>query len=128
MNEELVYKEESFKIIGACMKVHSVLGSGFLEAVYQEALEMEFSKNNIPFKRQVKLSLVYDGIKLKKYYIADFVCYDNIIVEIKAAISLHPNMLKQTKNYLKATNKRLGLLVNFGEKSLNYKRILNKTT
>jgi len=128
MNEELVYKEESFKIIGACMKVHSVLGSGFLEAVYQEALEMEFTKNDIPFKRQVKLSLVYDGIKLKKYYIADFVCYDNIIVEIKAAISLHPNMLKQTKNYLKATNKRLGLLVNFGEKSLNYKRILNKTT
>ena len=128
MNEELVYKEESFKIIGACMKVHSILGSGFLEAVYQEALEMEFTKNDIPFKRQVKLSLVYDGIKLKKYYIADFVCYDNIVIEIKAAISLHPKMLKQTKNYLKATNKRLGMLVNFGEKSLNYKRILNKTT
>jgi len=125
---DIVFKEESFKIIGACMKVHSGLGSGFLEAVYQEALEREFAKCNIPFKRQVKLSLVYDGINLKKYYIADFVCFDEIIVEIKAVSFIHDNMLKQTKNYLKATNLRLGLLVNFGEKSLTYKRILNRTT
>jgi GxxExxY protein len=125
---DIVYKEESFKIIGACMKVHTGLGSGFLEAVYQEALEREFAKSNIQFKRQVKLSLVYDGIKLKKYYIADFVCFNSIVVEIKATSFIHDNMLKQTKNYLKATNSRLGLLVNFGEKSLSYKRILNRTT
>ena len=110
------------------MKVHSELGSGFLEAVYQEVLEKEFAKNNIPFQRQVKLSLTYQGEKLKKYYIADFVCYDNIIVEIKSTSFIHESMFKQTKNYLKATNMRLGLLVNFGEKSLVYKRILNKTT
>lgn len=125
---DIVYKEESFKIIGVCMRVHSELGSGFLEAVYQEVLEKEFKMNNIPFQRQVKLSITYNGEKLKKYYIADFVCFDKIIVEIKATSLIHDNMLKQTKNYLKATNYRLGLLVNFGEKSLHYKRILNKTT
>ena len=125
---KLVFKEESYKIIGACMKVHSGLGSGFLEAVYQEALEKEFTNESIPYKRQVKLSLIYNGEKLDKYYIADFVCYDSIIIEIKAANYIHDLMLKQTSNYLKATNLRLGLLVNFGEKSLIYKRILNRTT
>jgi GxxExxY protein len=125
---DIVFKDESFRIIGACMRVHSELGSGFLEAVYQEVLEKEFEKNKIPFRRQVKLNLTYQGEKLKKYYIADFVCYNSIIVEIKSASFLHDNMIKQTKNYLKATNMRLGLLVNFGDKSLVYKRILNKTT
>ena len=125
---DIVFKDESFSIIGACMRVHSELGSGFLEAVYQEVLEKEFEKNKIPFRRQVKLNLTYQGEKLKKYYIADFVCYNSIIVEIKSASFLHDKMIKQTKNYLKATNMRLGLLVNFGDKSLVYKRILNKTT
>lgn len=125
---DIVFKEESYRIIGACMRVHSELGSGFLEAVYQEVLEREFAKSNIPFRRQEKLSLTYQGEKLKKYYIADFICYDNIVLEIKSSSFMHDNMLKQTKNYLKATNMRLGLLVNFGEKSLHYKRILNKTT
>ena len=125
---EIIYKEESYKIVGACMRVHANLGAGFLEAVYQEALEREFGKSNIPFVRQKKLSLVYDGEKLKKYYIADFLCYDKIILEIKAMDYLHTKHNDQLKNYLKATNTRLGLLVNFGTPSLSYKRILNPTT
>lgn len=110
----IIYKEESYKIIGACMKVHGNLGSGFLEAVYQEALEDEFLHQGIPFKRQVKLRIYYDGKLLKKLYKADFVCYDKIIVEIKSAQFLHQDQSKQTLNYVKATQYKLGILVNFG--------------
>lgn len=122
---EIIYKEESFKIIGACMNVHSALGPGFLEAVYQEALEREFVKQNIPFVRHKKLNIYYDGEPLKKYYIADFVCYDSIVVELKAAQGFFKNQYEQTGNYLKSINLKLGILVNFGTTSLTYKRILN---
>ncbi|RDI58357.1 GxxExxY protein [Flavobacterium glaciei] len=81
---KILYKEESFAIIGACMKVHRTLGAGFLEAVYEEALEKEFQTLKIPFKRQVKFDLYYDNQKLQKKYRDDFVCYDTIILEIKA--------------------------------------------
>ena len=77
---KILYKDESFKIIGACMKVHRSLGAGFLEAVYEEALKKEFLTQNIPFKRQLKLELYYDNQKLKKQYRSDFVCYDAIIL------------------------------------------------
>jgi GxxExxY protein len=107
------------------MRVHSDLGNGFLEAVYQESLERELINSDIPFKRQRKLSLYYKGEKLKKYYIADFLCYDKIILEIKSLEYLNSNANNQLKNYLKATNSRLGLLVNFGKPSLEYKRVLN---
>jgi GxxExxY protein len=82
---DIVFKEESYNIIGACMKVHSELGPGFLEAVCQEALEKEFTLQKIPYKHQPKLSVYYNGEKLKKYYVADFLCYDSIVVEIKAS-------------------------------------------
>lgn len=81
---EILFKEESYAIIGACIKVHSELGAGFLEAVYQEALEKEFTKRNIPYQRQPKLALFFDGELLKKYYIADFLCYESIVLELKA--------------------------------------------
>ena len=116
MDEKILYKEESYKIIGICMNVHSTMGNGFLEAVYCEVLEKEFIKNGIPHQREVKLD---------KKYKADFVCFDNIILEVKSVSFLHENFTKQTLNYLKATNKKLGLLINFGEKSLKYKRIIN---
>ena len=125
---EIVFKEESYNIIGACMRVHAELGAGFLEAVYQEALEKEFIDNNIPFERHTKLSLYYKEEKLKKYYIADFLCYGKIILELKALQFLHTNINDQLGNYLKATNSRLGLLVNFGKPSLEYRRILNSQT
>jgi len=123
--DKIVYKEESFKIIGACMKVHRSLGAGFLEAVYEEALEKEFQIQNIPFKKQVKLELFYENQKLKKQYRADFVCYDTIILEIKAVLQIPVVFNAQLKNYLKCTKMELGMLINFGTPSLTYKRILN---
>jgi len=107
------------------MTVHSVLGPGFLEAVYQEALEREFKKQHIPFVSHKKLIVYYDGEPLNKYYVADFFCYDNIIVEIKASSNLVKSNYEQTGNYLKAIRIKLGLLVNFGAPSLIYKRLLN---
>jgi len=123
--DKILYKEESFKIIGACMKVHRSLGAGFLEAVYEEAMEKEFQIQKIPFKKQVKLELYYDNQKLKKQYRADFVCYDTIILEIKAVSQIPVAFYAQLKNYLKCTNMELGMLINFGTPSLTYKRILN---
>ena len=122
---KILYKEESFAIIGACMKVHRTLGAGFLEAVYEEALEREFQNLKIPFKRQVKLDLYYDNQKLTKQYRADFICYDEIIVEIKAVAQIPTAFYAQLQNYLKCTNMELGMLINFGTPSLTYKRMIN---
>lgn len=124
-DSKILYKEESFKIIGACMKVHRSLGAGFLEAVYEEALEKEFQIQNIPFRRQVKLELFYENQKLNKFYRADFVCYEGIIIEIKAVAHIPNVFYAQLKNYLKCTNMELGMLINFGMPSLVYKRIIN---
>jgi GxxExxY protein len=120
----ILFKDESYAIIGECIKVHSELGPGFLEAVYQESLEKELTKRNIPFQRQPKLSIYFDGERLKKYYIADFYCYGSIILEIKATQLLSLNDFKQLQNSLKASKQRLGILINFGTSSLTYKRIL----
>jgi GxxExxY protein len=122
---DILFKDESYKIIGSCMKVHSELGSGFLESVYQEALEKQFIKDAVPYVREKLLKIQFDGENLKKTFKADFVCYDKIIVELKAAVFLHNDNLKQTTNYLNATKFQLGIVVNFGEKSLNYKRVIN---
>ena len=121
----ILYKDESYKIIGACMKVHRELGAGFLESIYEEALKKEFLNSGIPFNNQVKLNVYYNGEKLNKFYKADFICYDKIILEIKS-VSQVPNIFySQIKNYLTATKKELGMLVNFGQSSLTYKRIIN---
>lgn len=122
---KIIYKEESYAIVGACMKVHRALGPGFLEAVYEEVVEKEFIVQNIPYKRQVQLNLYYEGVQLKKQYRADFVCYDSIIVELKAVTQIPSVFYAQLQNYLKCTNMELGLLINFGTPSLTYKRILN---
>jgi GxxExxY protein len=122
---KILYKDESYAIVGACMKVHRALGAGFLEAVYEEVLEKEFVSQNIPYKKQVQLDLYYEGVQLKKHYRADFVCYDSIIVELKAVAHIPSVFYAQLQNYLKCTNMELGLLINFGTPSLTYKRILN---
>jgi GxxExxY protein len=122
---ELLYKSETYKIIGACMKVHQTLGNGFLESVYQEALEKELQREGIPFQRQKRLNIFYGNEKLDKYFIADFVCYDKVILEIKAVTYLGNNLKQQVVNYLKSTNMEVGLLINFGEKSLTWKRFIN---
>ena len=122
----MIYKEEAYKIIGAAMEVHNSLGNGFLEAVYQEALEREFVIQGISYSREQRISIEYKGEKLSKYYIADFVCYDNIIIELKALSSIDSNHEAQILNYLKATNYKLGLLINFGTRSLQSKRLVNE--
>ncbi len=121
---DLIYKDEAYKIIGAAMEVHSGLGSGFLEAVYQEALVIEFEKRGIPFEREAKVEITYKGQLLKKYYEADFICYNKIIVETKALEELIGKHEAQVLNYLKATGLKLGLLINFGTESLDYRRLV----
>ena len=122
--KNLLYKQESYNIIGACMAVHRELGHGFLEHVYQEALALEFKEQNIPFIREEKLDIYYKEHTLEQYYIADFVCYDKVIVELKAVQSLDSLHLAQVLNYLKATDMHLGLLVNFGVSSLETRRVV----
>ncbi len=116
---DLIYSNESFAIRGAVMKVYNTLGCGFLEAVYQEALAIELEKRNIPFEREKELSIFYEGHLLQKKYFADFVCFDKIIVELKAVKELDDSHRSQIYNYLKATGFKLGLLINFG----NYKKV-----
>jgi len=122
---EIVYKEESYRIMGACFEVYKEMGCGFLEAVYQECLEMEFAANDIPFVPQVELKLNYKGRPLKQVYIPDFICFDRIILEIKAVTELSDAHRAQVHNYLKATGYKLGLLVNFGHyPKVEYERIV----
>ena len=109
-----MYAEETFRIRGAVFEVHSILGSGFLEGVYQECLAIEFASRGIPFKSQLPLSLTYKGQQLRHGYVADFVCFDRIILELKVAREIAPEHRAQTINYLRTTGIKLGLLVNFG--------------
>lgn len=125
MPEKILYKDESYKIIGICMDIHSTLGNGFAEAVYSEILEKEFIKNNIPYEKEKMLKIFFKGEELNKRYKADYVCYNEIVIELKSTTFLHENFSGQLLNYLKATNKKLGILINFGEKFLKYKRIIN---
>jgi GxxExxY protein len=124
MNNDIMYKEECYKIIGACMNVHKELGPGFLEAVYQESLTLEFLEQGIPFEKEKDIRIVYKGKTLDKCYKADFLCFDNIIVEVKALSEISNDHISQLLNYLKATKLRVGLLVNFGSSSLVYKRLI----
>ena len=106
------------------MEVHKTLGCGFLEAVYQEALTNEFELSKVPYKRESQIPIKYKGVELATSYRADFVCFENIIVEIKAIKELTEIEEAQILNYLKATGLKIGLLFNFGAKSLDYKRFI----
>ena len=126
MNTNINYpfKEETYQIIGCSMEVHSELGCGFLEAVYQEALAIVFDEKKLPYVREKVLDIEFRGRMLKKKYVADFICFDKVIVEVKATESLTDIDLAQALNYLKATGKRIALLVNFGTTKLQYKRVI----
>ena len=116
----------TYEIIGAAIEVHRVLGSGFLEAVYQEALCFEFTLRKIPFQKEVDLPIHYKDIILSTSYRADFICYESVIVELKAISQLSGKEESQIINYLKATGVETGLLLNFGADSLEYKRFVFK--
>lgn len=122
--DDLYLKEETYKIIGICMEVHTILGKGHSEIIYGDALEYEFKKNEIPYNREMKFNITYKEIILPHHYFSDFVIFDEIILEIKAIQQLSSSEIKQTLNYLAASKNKLGLLVNFGEDSLKYKRII----
>jgi len=115
MERGIFYQEESYRIQGAVFEVYREMGCGFLEAVYQECLAKEFSKRKIPFLEQEPLRLFYKGEPLRQTYTPDFMCFDAIIVELKALSSISQTHKAQVLNYLKVTKMRLGLLVNFGE-------------
>lgn len=114
----------TYAIIGAAMEVHRQLGCGFLEGVYQEALAIELTGRAIPFEREVALTVYYAGTPLNCQYRADFMCYGDVIVELKAVRALTGVDEAQVLHYLKATGKRCGLLLNFGTASLDYKRLV----
>lgn len=124
LENEYLFSSETKRIIGACFEVHNQLGHGFLEPVYQEALKYEFFRQQIPFDKEKRLDVFYKGQKLEKFYIADFVCFDNIIIEIKAVEGLIDDHVAQVLNYLKATELNLGLLVNFGTPKVQIKRVI----
>ncbi len=121
----LVFEVETYAILGACFDVYKEMGCGFLEPVYQECMESELSTRNVPFRAQVELALAYKGRPLKQRYVPDLVCYDKIIVELKAVSSLTDEHRAQLHYYLKATGHRLGMLVNFGHHpKLEHERIV----
>jgi GxxExxY protein len=122
--DEYLFKQECYQIIGCCMEVHKELGHGFLEPVYQEALAIVFLEKGIPFEKEKILEIYFRERILTKKYIADFVCYNEIIVELKALEGLTPEHTSQVLNYLKATGKKLGLIVNFGKSRLEYRRVI----
>lgn len=115
MSETILFKDESYAIQGAIFEVYRQMGCGFLESVYQECLEIEFRERSIPFVSQHDLQLFYKGKLLKQRYIPDFICYDQIIVELKAVKQVAPEHKAQVLNYLKASKMKLGILVNFGD-------------
>ncbi|MFZ1702207.1 MAG: GxxExxY protein [Pyrinomonadaceae bacterium] len=122
---EIIYREESYKIMGACFEVYKEKGRGFTEPVYQECLQIEFQRQGIPFVAQPILELEYKGTKLEQSFKPDFVCFGCIVVEIKALSKLIDEHRAQVLNYLHALNFRLGLLVNFGHyPKVEYERIV----
>lgn len=122
----IVYKEESYAIMGAAFEVYREMGCGFLEAVYQECLQLEFASQQLPFKAQRALELRFKGRSLQQKYVPDFICYDKIIVELKAVSELTRAHHAQVHNYLKATGYRLGILLNFGHHpKIELERIVN---
>ncbi len=121
---ELIYPDESYKIMGACFEVYTDKGCGFLEPVYQECMEIEFGLQTIPVHPQMSQPLTYKGVSLKQNYRPDFVCFDKIILELKAVEKLADEHVAQVLNYLNATGYELGLLANFGHyPKLEYRRI-----
>ncbi len=120
----IILKEESYQLIGICMEVHRELGYGFKEAVYKEALQLEFNNQKIPYEREKLFRIEYKGKVLRHRYPADFNVFNQIILEVKATAFIIETFVAQTINYLKASGLKLGIIANFGQKSFVHKRIV----
>lgn len=125
MTDTFLYKDEGYKIIGCFYAVYNTLGNGFLESVYVEALSKEFTRNEIPFVREEKIEVFYNDEKLRKFFKADFVCYKDIIVELKAEKFTSHASINQVLNYLKASKHKVAYLVNFGGEHIMIRRFIN---
>ncbi len=121
---EIIYKEESYAIIGLCIEVHKQLGHGFSEILYKDALEFEFTENDIFYEREKEYEVYYKGKLLEHKFYADFVLLDKIILEVKCAVSIGDEHIAQTINYLKVSGNKLGLIVNFARGKMEYKRLI----
>ena len=124
MQGELLFKDECYRIIGLCMKVHSILGPGFKEIIYKDALEIELQREKISYEREKSFRVQYDGVILLRRFDVDFMVFNNIVLEIKATSFIHYENFRQTLNYLRASEIKLGILINFGAKRLEFQRIV----
>lgn len=122
--QNLLFKDECYEIVGMCMKIHSILGKGFKEIIYKDAMEIEFKKANIVYEREKQFKIQYEDIILLHKFDADFFVFNSMILEVKATYQLYADNFKQTLNYLKSSQVKLGVLINFGEDKLNFKRII----
>ena len=120
----LLFKEESYKIIGICMKIHNSLGLGLKEVNYKDAMEIDFMEDNVPYEREKKYTVKYKGKILRNPYLADFVVYDAIVLEVKSSTAIIDVHVTQAISYLSVSGMKLSLIINFGERSLTYKRIV----
>jgi GxxExxY protein len=121
---ELLFKEEAFKIVGICMNIHKALGMGLKEINYKDAMEIDFAEAGVNFEREKKFIVKYKGKILRNPYYADFVVFDSIIVEVKSTSALIDAHMAQTLSYLSVSGMKLALIINFGERSLTWKRIV----
>lgn len=125
MVDKLIDKDEVYEIVGACFEVYNTLGHGYLEAVYQEALALEFEARGVPFVKEKEIDIQYKGRVLAKRYFADFICFNRVIVETKAVSALLPEHQAQALNYLRATGLKVAVLVNFGSsQGIQWKRLV----
>ncbi len=121
---KLIYEEETYTILGKCINVHNHFGNGLLEIIYKDALEIEFASSGVSFAREKEYPVFYNKVKLKHTFYADFVVFDKIILEIKAVSALSDAHIAQSINYLKISNNKIALLVNFGQERLEYQRLI----
>lgn len=121
---DIILKEESYEIIGACMEVHTIPGIGFKEIVYKDALEIEFENRNVFFSREKQYKIEFKSRILRHTYNADFILFNQIVLEVKATPTIINSFVAQTINYLKASGLRLGIIANFGETSFTFKRVV----
>lgn len=124
ISENFYKKEENYTIVGLCMEVHRILGLGLLEIVYKDALEIEFRNNNIPFEREKEFFIEYKGVILPHKFYADFIVYDEIILEVKSTKEISNEHIAQTINYMKLAESQIGIIANFQNKSLVHKRLV----